>query len=93
MEMKRFDEEHCVICHCEFDPLDYPSIEVGKKGIESLIKFSKRRNYKKLRSYLSVSNKILYTTLCCKTQGTIMKMHIKNTDLFYRQVLYYHCIT
>jgi len=53
MEMKRFDEEHCVICHCGFDPLDYPSIEVGKKGIESLIKFSKRRNYKKLRSYLS----------------------------------------
>ena len=60
MDHTSFDEEHCVICHNQFDT-ECPSIEVGKKGIESMVKFSKRRNYKNLSSYLTVSNKLLHT--------------------------------
>ena len=42
-----FDEEHCVICHNQFDT-ECPSIEVGEKGIESYGEVQQKTKQQKL---------------------------------------------
>ena len=53
-DVSKFDEENCVICLKDFD-VERPSINIGHKGLATLIQFSKRRSYKDLEHYLTVS--------------------------------------
>ena len=57
-DVSKFDEEKCVICLKDFD-VERPSIMIGHKGLATLIQFSKRRSYKDLEHYLTVSFSIL----------------------------------
>ena len=46
-----FDEEKCVICLQIFSA-EFPPIQVGKKGLDTLINYSERRNFMNLKNYL-----------------------------------------